>query len=292
MCNYYDNPLFPEVLEKERQKDYEILPRALYDHIWLGRFNDTVADAIIDPEWFDAAVDAHEKLGWEPIGPIVAIHDPSDLGEDAKGFVVKHGNLVMNAVSRDFQDVNQGADWATTLARECKADHFIWDCDGMGVSLRRQIHASLDSIVEDFTEFHGSGAVERPGETYEGPGQSMKSIGRRLNKNIFINKRAQCYWRLRDRFLNTYMAVHHGKYIDPDQMISISSGCRNIELLRSEICRIPRKFNGKGMIQIMNKREMAMLKIMSPNLADCCMMGESDYEPALAAKDLVFESLF
>ena len=292
MCNYYDNPLFPEVLEKERQKDYEILPRALYDHIWLGRFNDTVADAIIDPEWFDAAVDSHEKLGWTPIGPLVAIHDPSDLGEDPKGYVLKHGNYVIEAISRDFQDVNEGADWACSLAREANVDHFIWDCDGMGVSLRRQIHTNLSGLDPDFSEFHGAGAVERPGETYEGPGQSMKSTGRRLNKNLFINKRAQCYWRLRDRFLNTYMAVVHNKYIDPDDMISISSGCRNIELLRSEICRIPRKFNTKGMIQIMNKKEMATLKIMSPNLADCCMMAESDYTPMSKAKDLKFESLF
>ena len=60
--NYCDNPWFPDVLEAERQRDYKTLPRALYDHIWKGAFNDSVEDSIIKAEWFDAAVDAHKKL--------------------------------------------------------------------------------------------------------------------------------------------------------------------------------------------------------------------------------------
>ena len=49
---------------------------------------------------------------------------------------------------------------------------------------------------------------------------------------------------------------------------------------RSEICRIPRKPNASGKIQIMSKVEMkTKVKILSPNLADSAMMCMEIPEP-------------
>jgi len=48
-----------------------------------------------------------------------------------------------------------------------------------------------------------------------------------------------------------------------------------MQALRSEVCRIPRKENGNGLIQIMSKIDMAKLKIKSPNMADSLMMSLS-----------------
>jgi len=57
-------------------------------------------------------------------------------------------------------------------------------------------------------------------------------------------------------------------------MISFSSDIKDLQQLRSEICRIPRKPTGNGLIQIMTKIEMKrLLKIESPNLADAVMMS-------------------
>tara|TARA_R110000744_G_C18899575_1_gene509065 strand:- start:186 stop:482 length:297 start_codon:yes stop_codon:yes gene_type:complete len=79
---------------------------------------------------------------------------------------------------------------------------------------------------------------------------------------------------LRDRFYATYRAVVKGEYIDPETMISLSSNISNMEQLRAEVCRIPRKHNGNGMIQIMTKQEMwTKHKIPSPNMADALMMS-------------------
>ena len=64
--NWRDNPWFPPELELERQDDLKNLPRAEYDHIWEGHYSDTVENAIIEPAWFDACIDAHKKLGFEP----------------------------------------------------------------------------------------------------------------------------------------------------------------------------------------------------------------------------------
>ena len=61
--NYTDNIYLPDVLRLEAEsckaRDYD-----LYRHIWLG---EPVADselAIIKPSWIEAAIDAHEKLGF------------------------------------------------------------------------------------------------------------------------------------------------------------------------------------------------------------------------------------
>ena len=38
--NYSDNPFFPKVLQRDRLKDLEVLPRDIYLHIWEGETND------------------------------------------------------------------------------------------------------------------------------------------------------------------------------------------------------------------------------------------------------------
>ena len=50
------------------------------------------------------------------------------------------------------------------------------------------------------------------------------------------------------------------------------------------MCRIPRKPNGAGKIQLMSKQEMKTKHdIESPGMADCLAMGEEIPEPAKPA---------
>jgi phage terminase large subunit len=283
MCNYTDNPWFPLVLEQERQHDYKTLDRALYDHIWNGAFNDFVEDSIIRAEWFDACVDAHTHLGFKPAGAVIAAHDPSDLGPDDKAIAVRCGSVLLDAQSRAIGDVNQGADWAAEIAKKWRADVFVWDCDGMGVSLRRQFAQTFKGQRVELMQFRGSNAVEHPDEVYQEPGRVVSDdTQRKTNKMTFRNRRAQAYWQLRDRVLATYQAVTQNKYTDPDTLISFSSDIPDIQRLRSELCRIPRKSNANGMLQIMTKPEMKrLLKIESPNLADAVMMTMVEPTPLI-----------
>jgi len=94
-------------------------------------------------------------------------------------------------------------------------------------------------------------------------------------RETFKNNRAQYYWELSRRMNNTYKCVEKGEYIDPDEMISFDSdGIENIQSLRSELCRIPKKPNAQGLIQLMSKDEMkSRLGIDSPNEADAIMMS-------------------
>ena len=80
--------------------------------------------------------------------------------------------------------------------------------------------------------------------------------------------------------------------IDPDEMISINSeGVDDLAGLRSQICRIPKKDNPNGLIQIMSKKDMKTLGIDSPNESDSVM--QSLFSPKAAATfDLEFDSLW
>lgn len=292
VCNYKDNPFFPQVLEDERLYDYENKPRALYNHIWLGDFNDSVDNALIKSEWFDAAIDAHKKLGFEPRGMEAIAHDPSDLGPDSKGLCHRYGSVILNVIEMENGDVNEGFDWALGYAITNQVDAFIWDGDGMGVGGRRQVSEALAGKKIEASMFRGSESPEHPNSAYEPAAPGKKDIKHKTNKDTFKNRRAQAYWLLRDRFYKTYLAVEKNKYVDPDELISLSSDIESLDKLRSELCRIPVKPG--HMIQILSKEEMKRkpYQLPSPNLADSVMMSEMMPDIAKPMQELEFTSLW
>lgn len=294
VCNYTDNPFFPAVLEQERRYDKEHLPDAEYRHIWLGEYNDTVLGAIIKTEWFDAAIDAHKKLGFEPSGASIVAHDPSDLGPDSKGLCHRQGSVVLDVLEKTDGTIDDGAKWALDYAIQHNANVFIWDGDGMGVALRQIASNSLTGRPVEARMFRGSESADNPAALYLPPGEGKKGIAGKSNKDTFFNKRAQYYWYLRDRFYNTWLAVERGQYINPDDMISLSSSIECIDQLRAEVCRIPKKDNGNGKIQILSKQEMKKkpYELESPNLADSLMMSLDVPQAKAVAVDLNFASLW
>lgn len=292
VMNYCDNPWFEDSgLEGERTFDYQNLPRALYDHIWLGKYNDSVANSIIPSEWFDACIDAHIKLNFKMRGQKVLSFDPADTGKDAKGFALRHGVVFTDVGEIDQPDINTSLDAAAELAISQRVDMFIWDCDGMGVGLKREVDTWLSPQKIQIKQFRGSASPDNENSIYEpvdGQMNREKKIG-----DVFRNKRAQNYWELRDRCYKTYRAVVHGEYTDPDKLISFSSGIKLLNKLRSEVCRIPKKPNTSGFIQIMSKEEMRKIGIKSPNMADSVMMALDAPETANnEITELEFSSLW
>lgn len=287
--NYTENPWFPPELEQERADDKANLDPDEYDHIWNGHYNEHVDRAIIKKAWFDAAIDAHIKLGIEPKGATIAAFDPADEGGDSKGFAMRTGILYTDIDEIQARDGNEALDEATSRAIKGNADLFTWDCDGMGALLRREVANNLQGIKCELRPYKGSSAVDDKSSRYDGNWKDKQ----KTNAEMFFNKRSQFYVKLADRFYNTWLAVEKGKYIDPDTIISISSDIPLIDKLRSEVCRIPRKPNGTGKIQLMSKKEMKdRYDIDSPGMADCLAMGEEVPEPMRPTKELEFDSLW
>lgn len=269
VVNWRDNPWWNKEQEALRKWDFEHLSRAKYDWIWEGKFLDTIDNAIIEPEWFDACVDAHVKLGFKPMGQERVAYDPADSG-DAKGLAYIHGSVVLDVVANDSGLIDTATDWAISYANDVKADVFTWDVSGMGMGLKRQITDGFKDKKIVVEAFDGGSTADRPDEIYgklDGEVEKAKT-----NRDTFANKRAQYYWMLRDRMFRTWQAVEKGVYHSPDELISFSSDIKQISALKSELCRIPRKFVPSGRIQLMSKPDMKAQGMKSPNMADALMM--------------------
>ena len=295
-CGYYEDDLIMVVemnytdmpqdwfvasgLEQERLDDYERLSRAAYDHKWLGKYMEEVDGSIIKPEWFDAAIDAHKidhlKEAFSPVGAKVAAHDPFDDGGDAGGFAIRHGSIIQAVSEKRNGEIDQVCDWAIKLAKDHGADWFVWDGDGMGAGLKRQVSLGFDGTKTQYYMFKGglSGKGQDNAEKIYQAEHGSRKNNPKTYADTFKNNRAQYYIKLADRFYNAYRCVVRGEYINPDDMISIDSdGVENINALRSELCRIPRKIdNDNGLEQLLSKKEMKVLDIDSPNMADTVMM--------------------
>lgn len=272
-CNYWDNPWFPAEMEVQRKMDKKTLSDAKYDHIWNGGYDDEVENSIIEPDWFDACVDAHVEMGWVAEGIEVVAHDPADT-RDPKALAYRHGSVILDCQESMKGNVNDGCTWATNYAISVKCDLFIWDGGGLGAALRKQVNDALGDKQMDIAMFLGQAEVENPDHIYV-PITGEKGIDKpRTNKNMFLNRRAQKYIQLRDRCFKTYEARVHGRYYSPDEMISFSKNIKHMDVLRAEMCKIPRKDHAGGKFQIMSKPDMMKLfKIPSPNMSDSVMMS-------------------
>lgn len=273
--NWNDNPWYSlSGLEDERKFDLKHLPRSTYDWIWEGGYNDEIENALIKPEWFDACIDAHEKLGLKPFGVKKVTHDPSDLGGDPKAVCVSQGNIIQDVIVRSDLDVNEGSDWALGVAINEKADIYEWDVGGMGVSLKRDVNAALEGTGIEAYQFNGSSSVDDPDSVYE-PSGASNLRNEKTNKEICRNLRAQCYLATRDRVYRTYRAVVHGEMCDPELLVSFSSKCQSLNTLKTELCKMPIKPNSSGLFELYTKKEMReKFKVRSPNAADVVMMRE------------------
>jgi len=279
--------------EKDTQKVQDgRMSKSRYNHIWHGHFNDDIENSAIEPDWFDACIDAHLKLGFEPKGAIVAGHDPSDVGNDAKGYTLRHGVVFTEAEELDGENANRAFDIACKKAKQSGADIFGFDADGMGALLRDQAATNFAGTKVESYMYKGSEGVHDPEMIFE-ESSNYNMKGELKNKDVFKNKKAQNIVSFAERCRRTYEAVVLKKYHDPDTLISFASeegaadddeikgiSVQTMSKLRSECCRIPLKPSDK--ITFYTKDEMrrgimmsdgSRVKIPSPNLFDAASLS-------------------
>ena len=259
-------------LEVERADDEANMSKAEYRSKWYGEYWDEVEDAIIEQDWFDACIDAHEKLSFGPVGHEAVAFDPSDVGNDPEALAHSHGNIILQAMMSDLKGVEKCTEWACGYAKEKGVDAFTWDADGLGAGITYHVGDLLKDSGIKFQQFKGSHEVDRPKDVYQELRTSQNVDKQKLMKDVFRNQRSQHYFLLRDRIKKTYRAVVHNETIDSSELISFSSNITHLEQLRTELCSIPRKYIPGGELRVLSKPEMLKLKIASPNIADCVMM--------------------
>ena len=219
---------------------------------------------IIPHAWAAAAVDAHLKLKRPITGIRRGALDVADEGRDLNCFGSRHGNLVTSctAWSGKGSDIFASTERAIMLCDELGLDGFDYDADGLGAGVRGDAKRILERREQEthrkplrIADFRGSAAVFDP-ESFV-PGTDV------MAKDRFQNLKAQSYFSVRERFRNTFRGVNGEEY-DPENWISISSECEDLQKIISEIAQPQWKLSGTGRVVVDKVPEGAM----SPNRAD------------------------
>lgn len=268
--NHSDNPHFPEVLRLEmeecKRKDYD-----LYLHIWEG---EPVADsdmAIIKPSWIAAAVDAHKLIGFTASGRKRVGFDVADEGEDSNATTLAHGSVVLDCQQWHKGDVITSSDRVKNYAESISASEIVYDSIGVGAGVKA--HLKRVCAIPS-SGFNAGAAVFKPDAKY---------ADGKTNKGMFSNIKAQAWWGVRDRFFNTWRVVKHLetnptdkefiKQFSDDQLISLSSGIKQLEYLKAELSRPWVDYDNNGRVKVESKKDMKKRGIPSPNMADSLIMA-------------------
>lgn len=231
-------------------------------------YNASVENIFIPSKWINACIDAHIKLGFEPVGADIVSFDPADTG-DEKAVGYRKGIVMLEADSKRDGDITDAMPWAFNLADNMKADVFVFDADGMGApSMKLYLNNAAQGKKMTIIPYRGSGGIYQPGEKYK---------DNKTNKDTFVNRRAQSWMSVRDRAEKTYKAVVKGEYHDPSELMSISSNCKKLNQLCTELSRPMRVYDAQGRIGVESKQQMKKRGVESPNLADQCIYS---YDPA------------
>lgn len=271
-ANYNNNPFFaesplPAQMAECKERDYD-----LYLHIWEG---EPVADsemAIIKPSWIAAAVDAHKLIGFTKSGTKKIGFDVADEGEDKSAITVAHGSVVTHVEQWHKGDVLASADRVYEYAMKNGCHEIVYDSIGVGAGVKAHYGRIAKGIT--ITGFNAGAAVFQPEREYM-PGKT--------NGDMFSRLKAQAWWKVRDRFYNTWRCVEHlrknpndkefiSKFTD-DMLISLDSGIKELEYLKAELSRPWVAYDNNGRVMVEKKSDMKKRGIPSPNMADSLIMA-------------------
>jgi phage terminase large subunit len=216
---------------------------------------------VIDAEWIEAAVGAYQRMRLDitnPGGKKIAALDVADGGADSNALVIRHGPRVLFLERRRDLRADEAAAWAYAVAADHRADELRYDSVGVGAGASAALRGKKE--VKEIVAWSGGDGVLYPRQPWDG-GDG------RSNADMFANLKAQAWWHLRARFLETYKASR-GEGHDPDMVISLDASL-DLRELKSELAQVLYKHNANGKILI----DKTPSGYRSPNLADAIMMA-------------------
>ena len=288
---YKDNPWFEhdESLSQEIKKDRakvkkKIMSKSRFAGIWEGKFNDDIANSVIQEDWFNACIDAHKKLGIEQRGAITSACDPSDTGNDPCGFASRQGIVFFNITEIEADNGNRKMDEACKMAIFDGCDSFGYDADGLGATLRDNVDKGFSGKNVNIYAYKGSSEIHDKNAEFKSETAGLTNRSNKLfNKDVLSNKKSQNIISFAERVFRTYEAVVDGKYHDPDTLVSFDSATiepNMMEKMKSESCKVPIKPGDT--VKFYTKEEMrkgitlpdgSRLTIPSPNLFDAAVLS-------------------
>ena len=269
--NYDENPFLSQtmlkIIEAAKAEDEDE-----FKHVYLGEPNQDDDAVIIKRSWVMAAIDAHIKLGIEPSGKARIGFDVADGGEDKCAFVEFKGSLAVHAEewSAGPDELIESATRVWSHAASVGAD-IDYDSIGVGAfagSYFNAMNEPEDGPTVDHYKFNAAGGVFNPDANIDDNNDESP-----LNKDFYVNLKAQSWWEASIRLRNTYNAVTKDYKFREEDMLFISSKIPHLNKLVDELSTPRRDFakNGKSMVE--SKEKLAKRDVKSPNIADGFIAG-------------------
>ena len=267
-ANYTDNPFVPDTIIQEAE-EMRIANPEKYNHIYLGGYLESSEASIIPKRWIMACIDAHLKLNIDYKGTKKIGYDVADSGEDKNAIIATYGNLatLCDVWQAGKDEIVDSAERVEGWAKALKTDLVVYDSIGVG--------AGIGSIFKKhrvpfkYLGFNAGGTVQYPRQIYK---------GNKTNQEHFANVKAQAWFTVADRMMQTYNRVVKGIDCPDDVIISISSKMDNLEDLIEELSAPQELADKRGRVMVEPKDKLKERGIPSPNIADAFIMAFFDMQ--------------
>lgn len=272
--NYTSNPFLSSKALRDIAAMQERDPE-LFEHVYRGVPLGDSELSIFKRRWLDACVDAHEVLKVSLTGRNIIGFDPADDGEDNSATADK-----IEGVFVDAEDWASGKDELVQNAKKvwAKAKHagatVSYDTIGVGAFVGGYIDEQNEEhkgSVEHFA-FHAGGSVMDPDEPSD-----AQNANSPLNKDEYLNLKAQAWANTARRAMLTFNAVARGHPIKPEDVLSFSSamGAKKLDALFTELC-VPWWVESEGKKRVVPKLKLKKdLGVKSHNLADAVIAADN-----------------
>jgi phage terminase large subunit len=223
---------------------------------YLLDYNASIEGICIPALWVRAAVnllpreDAH--------GPIIVGFDVAEEGNDRSIMIGRQGPIAFHPHDLGNCNTTEMAWRARDCAEKMGAGEVIYDAGGPGVGIK-----GTWQTYEGKLPFLAS-AIPFGGE----PTETVWPDGRTAHE-IFLNRRAEMWWTLRQRFERAYEYKVEGKKHPIDELISIP----NCSQLIAELSLPLKKHTDRGKIKIESKDDMKRRGVKSPDYADALALA-------------------
>ncbi len=283
--NYTENPFLSEKAKRDIAAMQARDPET-FEHIYGGVPLGDSELSIFKRRWLDACVDAHKVLKIELTGRNIIGFDPADDGEDKSATADKIGGVFIDA-----QDWSSGKDELVQNAKKVwtKAKHadalVSYDTIGVGAFVGGYIdeqNRENQGRVRHYA-FHAGGAVEDPDRSSDPYNRQSP-----LNKDEYLNLKAQAWANTARRAMLTFNAVTRGQAIRTEEVLSFSStmGKEKLDALFTELC-VPWWVETEGKKRVVPKAKLKKdLGVKSHNLADALIAADNSHATAYTLSNL------
>lgn len=290
--NYDENQFLSNTMLRKIQRMKDADPEQ-FEHIYLGVARKDDDDVVIKRSYIESAIDAHIKLGIEAKGDCQIGYDVADGGKDLNSQVRRKG------IVAEWGEHWKGKEDELLISCERVYHQAVlykakirYDSIGVGASCGAKFKEINEARTEEdysfinvrYGKFVAGGKVIDPDEYYIEPDSDGGSTEDGVtNKDFFENLKAQEWWKLADRFRNTYNAVIKGYKFQEHELISISSDMPNLANLITELSTPRRKFSKNGKVMVESKEDLRKREVDSPNDADAFINAYASEEETQTA---------